>query len=166
MNGFVLTNGAKERSDRLVRIGREKFMLIYGYGTDGENGYDWRKVYTHNPTVEELKVDIETLINSQTDKSILNGFIWQGKNIYLSTANQMNFNAAYLLSETTNGSNLPVTFKVGEQEGKPVYHTFETSSELALFYNSLVAHINSCVKKGWGEKDSVDYESIINSIKK
>ena len=92
---------------------------------------------------------------------VRNGFL-----LLVSYLLYMNFNAAYLLSETTNGSNLPVTFKVGEQEGKPVYHTFETSSELALFYNSLVAHINSCVKKGWGEKDSVDYESIINSIKK
>ena len=90
--------GATARQDGLYKIGRNKYELIYGYGVDGENGYNWRRRYRNLPTVEELKTDIEDTINALTDEKILNGFSWNGKNVYLSSENQFNFKAAYDLA--------------------------------------------------------------------
>lgn len=164
MNGFMKTNGAESRHDSIVRIGKEKYVLIFGYGIDGEMGYDWRKIYTHKPDADELKGDIDTLVNSFTDNKILNGFTWNGKGVYLSSVNQMNFNAAYLLAVTNNGDNLPVSFKIGEENGVPVYHTFNTLEELTSFYSESVAYINKCITDGWAEKDSVDYDKLISCL--
>ena len=43
--------GATARQDGLYKIGRNKYELIYGYGVDGENGYNWRRRYRNLPTV-------------------------------------------------------------------------------------------------------------------
>ena len=69
--------GATARQDGLYKIGRNKYELIYGYGVDGENGYNWRRRYRNLPTVEELKTDIEDTVNALTDEKILKGFSWK-----------------------------------------------------------------------------------------
>lgn len=153
--------GATARQDGLYKIGRNKYELIYGYGVDGENGYNWRRRYRNLPTVEELKTDIEDTINALTDEKILNGFSWNGKNVYLSSENQFNFKAAYDLAIQKQGTTLPVKFKLGENEGKPVYHTFEDMDEFSDFYTKAIAYVNQTLNEGWAEKDSVDYDALI-----
>ena len=49
-------------------------------------------------------------------------------------------------------------FKLGEQEdGTPVYHTFEAMTEFTDFYTSAIAFINQCLNEGWERKDSIDW---------
>lgn len=153
--------GATARQDGLYKIGRNKYELIYGYGVDGENGYNWRRRYRNLPTVEELKTDIEDTINAHTDEKILKGFSWNGKKVWLSFENQFNYKAAYDLAVQKQGATLPVKFKLGEDEGKPVYHTFEEMDEFSDFYTKATAYVNQTLKEGWAEKDSVDYDALI-----
>lgn len=158
---FFKCYGATERQDKLVRLSADNYLLIFGYGMDGEQGYNWRRYYDHEPATSELKADINALINEATDKTILEGFSWNGKRVWLSTENQMNFKAAYDLAVQTEGQTLPVKFKLGESaDGTPVYHTFTALSAFTDFYTKAVTHVVSALREGWEEKDSVDYEQL------
>ncbi|MBQ8709397.1 MAG: hypothetical protein IJ550_02280 [Bacteroidaceae bacterium] len=157
--------GAEGRQDGLYKIGREKYEVIFGYGQDGENGYNYRRRYKHLPTAEELKTDIEDTVNASTDEKILTGFSWNGKNVYLSSENQFNFKAAYDLAVQSGGTTLPVKFKLGEDaSGVPIYHTFEEMGEFTDFYTKAIAFVNATLNEGWEEKDTVDYVALLEGV--
>lgn len=162
---FFKIYGAKERQDGIVVLSSNKACIYVGFGKDAddaESGYNWRKDYDHIPTIAEVKADIEALINAHTDAKILTGFSWNGKPVYLSSENQFNFKAAYDLAFQTEGANLPAKFKVGEDaEGNPVYHTFTKTEVLADFVMRAFAFINTTLKEGWQEKDSIDYSVFV-----
>lgn len=161
---FYKVNGAKERQDRLIKLSEKNYLLIFGFSKENESdesGWHWRKNYDHMPTVAELKSDIFKLINQATDFAILTKFVWNGKPVYLSQENQMNFKAAYDLAFQTGGATLPIKFKLGEDsEEKPVYHSFQKIESFTDFYTKAVAHVNACINEGWREKDSIDWEKL------
>ena len=152
--------GATKRQDGLYKIGRSKWEIIYGFGKDSENdetGFNYRERFDHKPTADEVKSIIISQINKQTDESILSGFKWNGINVWLSTENQINFKATYDLAVQTNGSILPIKFKLGEDAaGNPMYFTFTDVDTFTEFYVSAVQHVTSCINEGWVEKDSID----------
>ena len=154
--------GAEKRQDQVIKIGVKNYLLIFGYDIDEDgNGYNMRKNYDHKPTKTELKEDITQLIDCTTDSNILQGFRWNEVNVYLSTENQFNFKAAYDLAVQSGGTMLPVTFKLGEDDGcNAVYHTFETMDDFTDFYSKAIQWVNGCIADGWKEKDSVDYEKL------
>lgn len=162
VNGFFQCNGASERNDELVEISAKKYLLIFGYGEDADgNGYSWRKYYDHKPTRKELREDIDALVNAKTDLRILTGFSWNGKPVYLSMENQSNFKVAYDLARDTNGANLPIRFKLGEDaDGKPVYHTFTKFEPLQDFILKAADFTNTVINEGWKEKDGVDFTAL------
>lgn len=155
---FFRCNGATERADKLVCLSSSNYLLIFGFYTDADgNKYTWRKYYDHKPTVREVKQDISDLINAETDAKILTGFTWNGKPVYLSTENQMNFKAAYDIARDTQGASLPVKFKLGEDaNAEPVYHTFTKLEPLADFVMKVTSFVVSTLKEGWDKKD-IDY---------
>lgn len=162
---FFKCFGAEKRQDKIVRLGENNYLLIFGYGMEEGQGYNMRKYYDHKPTQAELKADIDALVNAQIDKSILSGFSWNGKNVWLSTENQMNFKAAYDLAIQTDGATLPVKFKLGEEtDGTPIYHTFSVLSEFTDFYTKAVTHVVGCLNEGWTEKDGVNYEQLLTIV--
>lgn len=149
--------GATERHDQLLVFGTERAVLIYGYGEDDGQGYDYRHTFDHKPTEQEIRDVIIAQINANTDAKILTGFVWQGKKVWLSTENEFNFKAAYDLAVQTGGATLPVKFKLGEDgNGNPVYHTFTELSEFTDFYTKAIAFVNTTLNEGWAEKDSID----------
>lgn len=152
--------GATERQDGLYKIGRSKWEIIYGFGKDSENdatGFNYRERFDHKPTADEVKSIIISQINKLTDESILSGFKWNGINVWLSTENQINFKATYDLAVQTNGSILPIKFKLGEDAaGNPMYFTFTDVDTFTEFFVSAVQHVTSCINDGWVEKDSID----------
>ena len=110
---------------------------------------------TPNPDPGKVKDVIDAHINAKTDQRILSGFVWNGKNVWLSDENQRNFSEAQRAAMITNGASLPMTFKLGEDAQKnPIYHEFTTVEELTSFYLSVVAYINQCLNEGWREKDA------------
>lgn len=146
-----------------LREGRGRIIVSYGYEEVDNIHATWYEVnyYTkQHPTVtyDEIKRDVIDDINHNTDEKILNSFIWNDIRVWLSTENQFNFKAAYDLAVQTNGSNLPIKFKLGETEEKePVYHTFNTLNDLTDFYTKAIAYINQCLNDGWQLKDSIDW---------
>lgn len=155
---FYRCNGAAERADALVCLSKTNYLLIFGFGTDEDgNNYTWRKYYDHKPSVREIKQDIGELINKETDAKILTGFTWNGKPVYLSAENQMNFKTAYDIARDTAGASLPVKFKLGEDaDGAPVYHTFTKLEPLADFVMKAMSFVVTTLNEGWVKKD-IDY---------
>jgi hypothetical protein len=152
-------------------IREDRITIIASYGQErvDETHCTWYEVYfdkrkTPKPTIEQIKEAVTSDINAQTDEKILHGMIWTPASggdaipVWLSTENQFNFKSAYDLAVQTNGATLPVTFKMGEdEEGNPIYHTFETMEDANDFYLKAVAHINQCLNEGWQRKDSIDW---------
>ena len=150
--------GSPKRQDGLYKVGRNTYELIYGFGEDEQGGWNWRKRFDHKPTTEEIKEAIIGTINKVTDLKILTGFVWSGKPVWLSAENQMNFKAAYDITIQTDGNNLPIKFKLGEDEqGEPVYHTFTKKEPFSDFIIKAFAFINASLNEGWKEKDGVDW---------
>ncbi|MCM1079091.1 MAG: hypothetical protein NC344_05620 [Bacteroidales bacterium] len=113
--------------------------------------------FDHKPTEDEVRALITEWYNKQTEERILSGMVWNEISVWLSTENQMNFKAAYDLAVQTQGSTLPVKFKLGERDGTAIYYTFNTMAEFTDFYTSCVKFIMDCINTGWKEKDSVDW---------
>ena len=154
---FFKVYGNKERNDSLLRLSDDHYVLFYGFGKDkdsDESGYYWRKDYGHKPTEEELKGDIATHVNKLIDEKILAGFTYEGNIVYLSSENQFNYKAAFDLCMLTDGGNLPVTFKFG-QENAPKYRQFSTKEDLKNFYLSAISFVTNTLAEGWAEKDMI-----------
>lgn len=147
--------GATERCDRLMKIGRNKWELIYGYDTNGVSGWTYRERFGHKPTQDEIKSTIINQINRNVEEKILCGLVWNDIPVWLSAENQFNYKAAYDLALQTSGASLPVKFKFGTDD-TPVYHTFETLDELQSFYMTSIAYIQQVLNNGWLEKDNLD----------
>lgn len=122
--------------------------------------------FPYKPTMAEIKEFVYAVINAQTDEKIISGLVWNGKPVWLSNENQFNFSEADRKAEN-KADILPITFKIGEDNGTPVYHTFKTYEELDGFYTLAFAYINKCLNEGWIEKDSIDwtpYEQQLNAL--
>lgn len=155
---FFKVYGAEEREDALIKLRNSKYLVVFGFYTDDDGSYRWRKQYDHKPTIAEIKSDINALINSMTDAKILSGFSWNSKPVYLSQENQINFKAAYDLAVQLEGAILPIKFKLGEDtDGNPVYHTFTSLNAFSDFYTRAVSFITTALNEGWQLKDNVDY---------
>ena len=118
--------------------------------------------YRGQRTEAAMRKLIADWYDPETDAKILNGMVWTSLSgeeipVYLSTENQFNFKSAYDLAVQKNGATLPVTFKMGEKDGVPVYHTFETMEEADDFYTKAVAFINQTLAEGWAKKDNFDW---------
>lgn len=153
--------GATERHDALVKFSTGRCVLVFGYGEENGNGYDYRHTFDHEPTKEELMAVINEQVDANTDAKILSGLVWRDMPVWLSMENQFNFKSAYDLAVQKNGATLPVTFKMGERNGQPVYFTFTTMEDAEEFYISAVSFIQQTLTEGWIEKDSVDYEALM-----
>lgn len=147
-----------------IRSDRSRLIISYGIRPLEDNIHaTWYEIYFYKKihtavTLDEIKDAILADINTQTDEKILTGFVWNDKPVWLSSENQFNFKAAYDLAIQTQGQSLPVKFKLGENEnGEPVYHTFEDMNEFTDFYTKAIAFINQCLNEGWERKDSIDW---------
>lgn len=119
--------------------------------TETENGAEWMEHdFDHRPTADEIKALFVGLVNERVQQSILTGFTYGDKPVWLSEENQLNFRSA---------PTVPVRFKLGENiDGTPVYHTFTTQKELTAFNKAVADHIAACLNEGWNEKDAFDVE--------
>lgn len=107
------------------------------------------KKQTSQLSLSDIKTAIIADINERTRQRIIGGMEWDGKPVWLSVENQLNFAAGQA----------PVTFKIGEAEdGTPVYHTFETTEELTAFWKNCAAWRQRCLEEGNEEKDDFDWK--------
>lgn len=146
----------KKDKDGNIEYDEQSNPIIIGY-EDTDYCNVLVEYYRGQRTEAAMRKLIEDWYNPEIDAKILNGFTWNEMPVYLSSENQFNFKAAYDLAIQTSSQSLPVTFKLGEQNGVPVYHTFEQMSEFTDFYTKAVTFINTTLAEGWAKKDSFDW---------
>lgn len=149
--------GTSGRQDGLQHIGRNKWLLFFGYYETAEGEYEYRHTFNHCPTLDEVKDIVLSQMNADIDEKILCGFVWRDMPVWLSSENQFNYKAAYDLAVQTDGATLPVRFKFGIND-TPIYHTFNDLSELTDFYTKALAHVNETLNEGWTAKDNINWE--------
>ncbi len=149
-----------------VRQDSTRTVVSYNVEQVDENNSTWYEVYFNKKehpvvTTEDIRQAILADIDECTKQDIIGGFVWNGEPVWLSLENQSNFATAEHRAATT-GDNLPHKEKIGEQEdGTPVYHTFETAAELTAFWNACQDHIDACRRAGWEMKDSIDWSDYL-----
>ena len=146
-----------------VREERSRVIISYGKKqVEGTDLYEWFEIYFYKkqgrPSFEQAKAAILADIDARTDAKIQNGYPFTPDGaeepiiVWLSKESQTNFSEAQRLQI------VPVKFKLNETEDKePIYHTFETTTELDRFYLGGVAYIQQCLQEGWAEKDGIDW---------
>ena len=154
----------------LVKEDASRIIISYGFTPDADGEHaTWKEIDFYKkqgkPSFAQVKEAIKADINAATDERIIKGFVWNGIPVWLSEENQRNFSEAQRIAAASPDAILPVKFKMSEdEEGNPVYHTFETAEELTSFYLQAVGHVNSQLSAGWDEKDGIDwsaYEAIL-----
>lgn len=158
--------GATERHDQLIVFGTNRAILIYGYGEEDGQGFDYRHTFDHKPTKEEVHDILIAHINACTDEKVLSGYKWtvlhgddagRSVNVWLSAENQVNYKAKHDLALAyPHLIKFPVRFKISEDSEKnAIYEEFQSIEELATFYIGGVAYIERCIADGWQQKDGV-----------
>lgn len=123
---------------------------------DGSANY-MEEEFLGQPSPEMIKSVILDWYNEQINKTILSGFVYEDKLVWLSTENQFNYKAVYDLAVQCNGTTLPVIFKFGTDE-QVHYHIFGTLEELTDFYTKALKHIQDTLMDGWKKKDAFNPE--------
>lgn len=158
-----MTNKMCGVSADFALVKQDRGRTIVGYELQRPQGselYNWFEVYFYRkqgdmPSLEQVKAAIEADINEQVKAKIIGGFVWNDHPVWLSEENQMNFAQAVC----------PVTLKVGEQEdGTPIYETFETQQEVQDFTAACVQWKQDCLAAGWRRKDAIDWQEYADAI--
>lgn len=123
---------------------------------DGSASY-MESEFNGRPSAESVRKMIMDWCNSVTSNRILSGFEYGGHLVWLSGENQQNYKSAYDLAVRTNGDNLPVTFKFGDDDN-PYYQEFTDITGLEDFYIRMARHIQNALYAGWKMKDSLDMD--------
>lgn len=146
-----------------IREDRSRVIVAYNKIDESDNKHaTWNEIYFYKtqgiPTIDTIKKAIIDEIDDKTVDTITSGLVWNGINVWLSTENQFNYKAAYDLAVQTNGSILPITFKLGEDaEGNAIYHTFESMEEFGDFSATVLSFIQTTLAAGWNKKDNFDF---------
>jgi hypothetical protein len=122
----------------------EKDIIAAGY-----------KVYVPpviTPTSGQLLERAVLRINQETDKKILNDFVYKDNEFYLTTENQTNFANLFIARDFMEYPQLVKT-KTGFMEIK-------NAGEVSGFYLSGVNFIKTCLEEGWKKKAEAEAEII------
>lgn len=162
--------GLSNRYKPVVK-GVNRTVISYGKEQVDESNATWHELYFYHkrdgiPDLQRIKDAITEDINERTRQRILSTLVWNGKPVWLSTENQMDWKAAFDRALQTEGANLPVKFKLGEaDDDSPVYHTFTSVNAFTDFTDTWQRHIQQCLADGWAMKDGMDwsvYESALD----
>jgi len=143
----------KKTSFAPIREDGSRITICYGLKKLSKDLYEWLEVYLPKKQLSQLTLaDVKAAIIADIDErvkaQIISGMTWNDKPVWLSIENQLNF---------TNAT-APVTLKIGEQEdGTPVYHTFETQQDIADFCTACTQWTQQQRESGWQEKDGIDW---------
>ena len=136
-------------------VKEEGTRVVIAYGLQKEEGKElatWYEVYCPKkqgkPTFEAAKAAIIADINARITEQIVGGMTFDGKPVWLSIENQINFTTA----------TAPCRLKIGEeQDGTTVYHDFETKAALKAFNDACLAWKNEQLETGRAEKEGIDW---------
>lgn len=107
-----------------------------------ENGYS---IYTPpTKSVEQLIQESVERINKETDEKILNNFVWNENEFYLTMENQTNFANMFISKEYLS---YPITIKT-----KTGFMNLSDQSQVKDFYLAGVGFVQKCLEQGWVKK--------------
>lgn len=143
----------KKTSFAPIREDGSRITICYGLKKLSGKLYEWLEVYLPKKQLSQLTLaDVKAAIIDDIDErikaQIIGGMVWNGKPVWLSIENQLNFANA----------TAPVTLKIGEQEdGTAIYEDFDTEEKLTAFCAACNAHKQNALTAGWAEKDGIDW---------
>ena len=131
---------------------QSRVVIMYGLQEKGEDKIEWFQLDFYKkqgkPTFEDVKAAVIADINARITEQIVGGMAFEGKPVWLSIENQINFSQA----------TAPCRLKIGEEEdGTSVYHDFETKAALKAFNDACLAWKNECLEAGRAEKEGIDW---------
>ena len=107
------------------------------------NGYS---IYVKpKPSLESLIRLSEERINSETDDIILNNFVYQDNEFYLTMENQTNFANMFIAKDF-----LTYPQRVKTKTG---FMELNSKEEVQMFYLAGVAFVKECLENGWVRKE-------------
>lgn len=115
-----------------------------------ENDYEIYQKPQYKRSLDSLIEQSNRNINKETDYKILNEFIYNDEEFYLSIENQFNFKNLYDLREIKK---YPVTIKT-----KNGFMMLNDKYEVQKFYLAGVEFIQKCITDGWQEKITAEQE--------
>jgi hypothetical protein len=131
-----------KNGDETIISSDAEFLKQYGY-----------EVYIPQPvkiTLEEMIEESNKIINEQTDNRILNDFVWNDNEFYLTMENQQNFANLFIAKDMLE---FPQTVKT-----KTGYAEIKDIGELSGFYLAGVNFIKKCLEIGWAKKQEAEEE--------
>lgn len=136
-----------------VREDQSRVVIMYGMTEAGEDKVEWYQLDFYKkqgkPSFDDAKAAIIADINERITDKIVGGMTFEGKPVWLSIENQINFTTA----------TAPCRLKIGEEDdGTPVYHDFETKATLKAFNDACLAWKNEQLETGRAEKEGIDWE--------
>ena len=130
------------KNDKIIFTTDEKLIKEAGY-----------EVYNY----VEPKQSLDTLIqlsneriNKETDEKILNEFVWNGEEFYLTSENQQNFTNLFIAKDILS---FPQTIK-----SKTGYVVLEDIPALTSFYVAGITFVKQCLEEGWQKKAEAEQE--------
>lgn len=135
-----------ETTSKIIISSDPEFLKQYGY-----------EVYVYQPrelSIEEKIQNAIEIINKNTDEKILNEFVWNGEEFYLTIENQTNFANLFIAKDYIT---YPQTIKT-----KNGYFVLNNKEEVTEFYLAGVTFIKECLEAGWQEK--IDAEERIRNV--
>lgn len=115
-----------------------------------ENGFEEYVPTVAKPTLEQKIKKINKRINEECDNKILNDFIWNGNEFYLSLENQQNFSNLFIAKDYLT---YPQTIKT-----KDGFTMLNNKEEVTEFYLAGVSFIKSCLEECWQKKLDAETE--------
>ena len=143
----------KKTSFAPIREDGSRITICYGLKKLSGKLYEWFEVYLPKKQLSQLTLaDVKSAIIGDIDErikaQIIGGMVWNGKPVWLSIENQLNFTTA----------TAPVTLKIGEQEdGIAVYEEFVDAEQLSAFRTACYNHKQAALSAGWQEKDDINW---------
>lgn len=128
--------------DKITYTNDEKYLK--------ENGFEEYIPTPYKPTLEEEIENSIQSINEETDRKILNEFVWNDNEFYLTMENQTNFANMYIAKDFLD---YPQTIKT-----KDGFMELADEVEVSNFYLAGVQFIKQCLEDGWRQKAEAEAE--------
>ena len=122
--------------DNVLYTNDDNLLKQYGYV---------EYVYTEvkKPLIQLIE-ESDKKINEETDKKILNDFVYEGNEFYLTTENQTNFANMFIARDFLTYPQMVKT--------KTGFMQIDNVSDVSGFYLAGVNFIKECLEEGWRQK--------------
>lgn len=125
-----------EEGNKVLYTNDDNLLKKYGY---------IEYVYTEvKKPLETLIAESDAEINKETDEKILNDFVYDGNEFYLTTENQTNFANLFIARDLLKYPQMVKT--------KTGFMQIDNVSDVSGFYLAGVNFIKECLEEGWKKK--------------